>query len=276
VTDEPLAHIRSLSRGLGRDGRPIPVFGPLGVQAALAVLTDVCCGVAVASAANTPGVTLTAQMRVEFVRPIPSDTCWIEGRGVVDIIDDESGLSRAELVDDQDELLAVASMRALRGRARPPEPRRGDGEPRLATPAAPGAERVVAQSAPVPAALALHDFVGVTSRHALRGGARWELAPSARTANSFGAVHGGVVGMLAQLVAADAEWSVLDADERLVPLDLVVNYFRSIPAGGEPVEAQAQVAHRGRRFLVAEGEIATANGATAARFSAGAQIRRAR
>jgi uncharacterized protein (TIGR00369 family) len=278
--------LEPLRRGLGRDGRPVPAHEALGmtvlgvapgsstarlasgpalldgfgamVPGALAVVADCCCGGAVASALTGPGSTLTAQMRVEFVRPIPVGTRWVDGRAEADVVDDEGGLARGELVDDRDELLAVTSMRALRVLDRP----------------APPSDRPLARASPLVEPLAVHRLLGVIAQTVGDGGAQWTLAPGRGTANSFGAVHGGVVGMIAHLVATDAQRSVLDDGERLVPLDLVVNYYRAVAAGGAVAHVAAEVTHRGRRFVVAEGEIAPPGGRVAVRFSVGGQVRR--
>jgi uncharacterized protein (TIGR00369 family) len=277
-----------LRRGFGRDGRPIPAYDTLGVTVrdvspgssvariasraalldgsgailpgALAVIADCCCGNAVAGAMTGSGATLTAQMRVEFVRPVPLGTRWLEGRAEADVADDEGGLSRGELVDDRDELLAVTSMRALRA---------AFDRPTVAPP-----ERPVAEVAVLAGALPVHRLLGVIARTVGDGAAHWTLSPRRDIANSFAAVHGGVVGLIAHLVATDAQRSVLVDGERLVPLDLVVNYYRTVPTG-EVTQAAAEITHRGRRFIVAEGEIAPAGGRLAVRFSVGGQIRRA-
>jgi uncharacterized protein (TIGR00369 family) len=292
--------LEPLRRGLGRDGRPIPAYDTLGLAVrdvvsgsstvrlpnnpvlldgsgavlpgALAVLADCCCGGAVASALTGPGTTLTAQMRVEFVRPIPVGTRWLDGRGEVDVVDDEGGLARGELVDDRDELLAVSSMRALRALDRPAT---ATTDPRPdAAPVARPVAGPVADARPLLEALPVHALLGVTERTVGGGGARWTLTPGWDTANSFGAVHGGVVGMLAHLVATDAQRSVLRDGERLAPLDLVLNYYRAVLAGDVVAHVAAEVTHRGRRFVVAEGEIAPPGGRVAVRFSVGGQIRR--
>jgi uncharacterized protein (TIGR00369 family) len=284
--------IASLRLGLGRDGRPVPAHESLGLRmqdvsvgsavarlangplvadgsgtmlpGALAVLADTCCGTAVASALSGDGGSVTAQMRVEFVRPVPLGTRWVEGRGEADVADDEGGLGRGELLDDRDELLAVASMRALRAPsgpsrqvngARPPGRPVGGDRPRLL------------------AGLAVHDLFGVTGRTAGAGRAAWMFLPDSRTANSFAAMHGGVVAFLAHLVATDAQASLLGDAERLMPLDLVVNYYRAVTVG-DTWQAAAEVTHRGRRFVVAEGEITPPGGGVTVRFSVGGQIRR--
>ena len=292
MTSDPLG---SLRLGLGRDGRAVPAHASLGIRmmdvgvgtasvrmasgplvadasgtmlpGALSVIADTCCGSAIAGALSGEGTTVTAQMRLEFVRPVPGGTRWITARGEADVVDDEGGLARGELLDDRDELLAVTSMRALRtadGPAKADSGRRPGGAPTL---------RAVHEHPPVPD-LPVHALMGVTDRVAEAGRATWTLVPDRRTANSFDAMHGGVVALMAHLVATEAQRSVLRADERLAPLDLVVNYYRAVGAGGSAATVSAEVTHRGRRFVVAEGEATTADGRTAVRFSVGGQIRR--
>src|SRR5215470_5353669 len=99
--------IEALRRGLGRDGIPIPAYATLGIDmrsveagtavvrvpaspyltapdggllpGTFAVLADACCGAAIVSAMAGGGATLTAQLRVEFIRPLPAGHAWIEG-----------------------------------------------------------------------------------------------------------------------------------------------------------------------------------------------------
>ncbi len=86
-------------------------------------------------------------------------------------------------------------------------------------------------------------------------------------------VHGGVLGLLAHEVASDAQRSLIGPGEELIPLDLVVNFYRGIPASDRLAAATAQVTHRGRRFVVAEGEVTGPDGRPALRLSVGAQVR---
>src|ERR1035441_9104963 len=53
-----------------------------------------------------------------------------------------------------------------------------------------------------------------------------------------------------------AQRSLTGPGEELIPLDLVVNFYRGVPAAGRLAAATARVTHRGRRFVVAEGEVA--------------------
>ena len=282
--------IDALRLGLGRDGRRVPAHEALGLAmhdvsvgsavarlaigplvvggsgtmlpGALAVLADTCCGTAVASALSGGAPTVTAQMRVEFVRPVPATARWVEGRADADVVDDEGGLARGEILDDSDELLAVASMRALRAAG---GPSRQPADSRVAA-------RSVGDRSRLPAGLPVHELLAVAGRTSAGGGASWTCVPDHRTANSFAAMHGGVVALLAHLVATDAQTSLLGVGERLVPLDLVVNYYRAVTVG-DIWHAVAEVTHRGRRFVVAEGEIAPPSGGVAVRFSVGGQIR---
>src|SRR6202007_2002976 len=134
--------LAGLRRGLGRDGIPIPVHQTLGIDVrsaaagsavvrvpasphlaapgggllpgAFAVLADACCGCAIAAALPAGGAALSAQLRVEFIRPLSAGRAWIEGRAEADAIEDDSGLARAEIVDEADQLLAVASLRVIK------------------------------------------------------------------------------------------------------------------------------------------------------------------
>jgi uncharacterized protein (TIGR00369 family) len=128
--------LAGLRRGLGQAGTPIPAYRTLGVEVrraaggsavvrvpvsphltasgggllpgAFAVLADACCGCAVATGLPAGGAALTAQLRVEFIRPLPAGQVWIEGRAEADAVDDDGGLARGEIVDEADQLLGVA------------------------------------------------------------------------------------------------------------------------------------------------------------------------
>jgi uncharacterized protein (TIGR00369 family) len=302
--------LAGLRRGLGRDGIPIPVHQTLGIEVrsaaagsavvrvpasphlaapggglvpgAFAVLADACCGCAIA-AALPGGAALSAQLRVEFIRPLPPGRAWIEGRAEADAIEDDSGLARAEIVDEADQLLGVASLRVIkawhqgfRGTAqavpgRPaPAPAPAPAPPAAPAPAAGRAPRgPAAHLAQTPVAR----FLGVVSRLADSGRSAWTFRPPPGAANSFAMVHGGVLALLAHEVASDAQRSLIGPDEELIPLDLVLNFYRGVPASGRLAAVTARVTHRGRRFVVAEGEVTGPDGRPALRLSVGAQVR---
>jgi uncharacterized protein (TIGR00369 family) len=288
--------IEALRRGLGRDGIPIPAYETLGIDmrsveagtavvrvpaspyltapdggllpGTFAVLADACCGAAIVSAMAGGGATLTAQLRVEFIRPLPAGHAWIEGRAEADAVDDETGLARAEIVDETDQLLGVASMRIMRTSMHkvPPE---------TLTPAPPA--RSGARENPVdrPAERPLDGLAGVASRVADSGQSAWRFRPPLAAANSYGMTHGGVLGLIAHEVASDAIRSATGPGEELLPLDLVLNFYRGVPVSAGHAAATARVTHRGRRFVVAEGEVTGPDGRRALRLSVGAQVRTA-
>ena len=298
--DAVLAGLRS---GLGRDGIPVPAHRTLGVEVrevtagsavvrvpqsphltvpdgallpgAFAVLADVCCGCAIAAALPAGGAALTAQLRVEFIRPLPVGRAWIEGRAEADAVDDSSGLARAEIVDQADQLLGVASLRVIKAshqgfrQATPTAPAPAAAASARAASAPAAASGPAAVQAPTPVARLL----GVVSRLADSGRSAWTFRPPPAAANSFAMVHGGVLGLLAHEVASDAQRSLIGPGEELIPLDLVVNFYRGVPASERLAAATAQVTHRGRRFVVAEGEVAGPDGRPALRLSVGAQVR---
>jgi len=290
--------IEALRRGLGRDGIPIPAYETLGIDmrgveagtavvrvpaspyltapdggllpGTFAVLADACCGAAIVSAMAGGGATLTAQLRVEFIRPLPAGHAWIEGRAEADAVDEETGLARAEIVDETDQLLGVASMRIMRTSMQkiPPE---------TLTPATPGRsggpENPVERPVGRPAERPVDGLAGVASRVADSGRSAWRFRPALAAANSYGMTHGGVLGLIAHEVASDAIRSATGPGEELLPLDLVLNFYRGVPVSAGHAAATARVTHRGRRFVVAEGEVIGPDGRRALRLSVGAQIR---
>ena len=300
--------LAGLRRGLGQAGTPIPAYRTLAVEVrraaggsavvrmpvsphlmapdggllpgAFAVLADACCGCAVATALPAGGAALTAQLRVEFIRPLPAGQVWIEGRAEADAVDDDGGLARGEIVDEADQLLGVASLRIIKAShpgfrppatqpepshtPSPPDPTYPD--PTYPGPAQLGPVQPQAHTPPGP-------LLGLVSRQADSGQSTWMFRPPAGAANSFGMVHGGVLGLLAHEVASDAQRSLIGPGEELIPLDLVVNFYRGVPASGRLAAATARVTHRGRRFVVAEGEVAGPDGRPALRLSVGAQVR---
>jgi uncharacterized protein (TIGR00369 family) len=293
--------LAGLRRGLGQAGTPIPAYRTLGVEVrraaggsavvrvpvsphltasgggllpgAFAVLADACCGCAVATALPAGGAALTAQLRVEFIRALPGGQVWIEGRAEADAVDDDGGLARGEIVDEADQLLGVASLRIIKAShpATQPEPSHAPPPPgpTYPGPAQLGPVQPQAHTPPGP-------LLGVVSRQADSGQSTWMFRPPPGAANSFGMVHGGVLGLLAHEVASDAQRSLIGPGEELIPLDLVVNFYRGVPASGRLAAATARVTHRGRRFVVAEGEVAGPDGRPALRLSVGAQVRGAR
>jgi uncharacterized protein (TIGR00369 family) len=284
VPRDPYAGFRE---GLGISGLPIPIIATTGCEVldaapegvlvrlpvnsalagpngrllpgALAIVADVACGWAAHAAQQHAGFASTAQLRLEFVRPLPELGAAAIVRATCDSTTAEAGLARGEIVDENDELLAVCSVRTIslavhRGAA--------------------GAAQAVASIEPIDlATVELAAVIGLASSRSADGTATLELRPGLAIANSAGAVHGGALALIGYLAASQAQQSVLAEDQELQALDLVINYYRAVPADGSLLTCTATVAHRGRRFLVAEGHLVTADGRIAARVSCGAQVR---
>ncbi|OHV32261.1 MULTISPECIES: PaaI family thioesterase [Pseudofrankia] len=284
------AELEWLRRGRGRGGAALPVHRTLGLQVreaeaghcvtrmpassavlgpdrrilagALGIVADACCGSAAATGLPATSAVLSAQLRLEFVRPAPVAPGWVEGRATLAAVGEGGGaaLARADLVDADGDLLAICTLRSVSAAWR--------GLPAAASPVP-----VPAQGADPDQFADPRHLLGVTGEAAGGGHAHLELEPTRAVANSFGAVHGGVVAMLAHLTATEAVRPLLGPDDEAVPLDLLVNFVRGVPAAGGPVTSTATVTHRGRTFVVAEGQIALGDGRCAVRFSAGTQIR---
>ena len=201
--------LAGLRRGLGQAGTPIPAYRTLGVEVrraaggsavvrvpvsphltasgggllpgAFAVLADACCGCAVATGLPAGGAALTAQLRVEFIRPLPAGQVWIEGRAEADAVDDDGGLARGEIVDEADQLLGVASLRIIKAShpgfrapapATQPEPSHAPSPPgpTYPGPAQLGPVQPQAHTPPGP-------LLGVVSRQADSGQSAWMFRP---------------------------------------------------------------------------------------------------
>jgi uncharacterized protein (TIGR00369 family) len=153
--------------------------------------------------------------------------------------------------------------------------------PETLTPATPGrfggpenpAGRPADNLAERPAERPLDGLAGVASRFADSGQSAWRFRPPLAAANSYGMTHGGVLGLIAHEVASDAIRSATGPGEELLPLDLVLNFYRGVPVSAGHAAATARVTHRGRRFVVAEGEVIGPDGRRALRLSVGAQLR---
>ncbi|HUH36937.1 MAG TPA: PaaI family thioesterase [Spongiibacteraceae bacterium] len=91
------------------------------------------------------------------------------------------------------------------------------------------------------------DELGVQLTTMEGGVARMYLDIARRHLNSGGVVHGGVLMALADCVAGAAAFSVLEAGKAAVTTDAHVTCLRGVGSGR--IEAEAEVLHRGGRFL---------------------------
>lgn len=240
--EEPYVTVSSTSldclrRGLGRDGTPIPVYATLGVEAG-----EVSTGEAVFRLPASRYIERAGGGMLSGAFAILADACC--GCAVGTVL--PAGGSAL-----------TAQMRVEFVRSPPPDGAWIESRAR--------------------AAAADHDvpgtgLLGVVSRRADSGHSTWTIRPPAAAANSFRMVHGVVLGLLACEVASDALRSVTGPGEDLTPLDMSVSFYRGIPAADGLAVANASVTHRGRRFVVAEGEVLRPNGKRGLRLSVGARV----
>lgn len=249
---------------------------------ALGIVADACCGTVGAVALPLADTVVTVQMRLEYAGLRPLLPGAVTGRAWLEAAAEDSALLRGALVDDESRLVAVCSMRMLgvpRRSAVPPARGPAPGEYVAGVPAPPDPAASSASSAPpvsAPLSSSPHELVGVTDCHVGGGVATFTLCPDSRVANSYQALHGGAVALIAQLTASAVQRDAVGDHGIVEPFDLAVNYLRGVPIDGTPLVSTATITHSGRRFVVAEGELRRADGRPTARFSCGAQIHAAR
>lgn len=107
----------------------------------------------------------------------------------------------------------------------------------------------------------LHDLVGIDLKEVGGGRAVVEIPLAGGALSSFGALHGGAVGVLVDVVsaaAASTSPAVDHATSTLVTSDLHVRYLGR--ARGERVRAEARVVKAGRALVVIDTEVVDSDG----------------
>ena len=150
---------------------------------------DAFSGWAAHAAQQHAGFASTAQLRLEFVRPLPELDDAVVVRATCDSATAEAGLARGEIVDENDELLAVCSVRTISLAAH-----RG---------AAGAAEAVASVGTTDLSTTRLADVLGLVTSRSADGEARLELRPGLAIANSADSPSSAVQAMLC--VGADDE-----------------------------------------------------------------------
>jgi uncharacterized protein (TIGR00369 family) len=217
---------------------------------AIAILADSTIGWTLASSLPADRSMVTAQLRFELARGSrPADVAY-RCRGSTSYSDPDVGYGRGELIDDDGQPVAWATMRSA-----PVALRAGEqaGVP---------LDAVIAPDRPVPAASideALDACGAVVD--GTRGSVKLRCQP--HLANSSGGVHGGVIALMGERALRLAV-SELAAPSDMRPLELDVLYVRRLPADESIVEARAEVIHQTRRFLLVRGEVLDPQGRPAA------------
>jgi uncharacterized protein (TIGR00369 family) len=108
------------------------------------------------------------------------------------------------------------------------------------------------------------ELLGCYDPTAQPGAAALSLKATPWLTSPAGAVYGGVLALLADIVLTGAVATTLPSGTICSPLDLKVQFVRPVWPDGRPLRASATVAHRGRRCATAHAEIATEEGKTVA------------
>jgi uncharacterized protein (TIGR00369 family) len=91
------------------------------------------------------------------------------------------------------------------------------------------------------------------------GRAVFEGEPSEEHYNPIGVVHGGYAATILDSALGCAAQTLLPAGSGYTTLSLEVKYVRAISRDTGPVRAEAEVAHRGRKQMVAEAKLTAAD-----------------
>ncbi len=256
---------------------PVPswvVGGPGGsLTGAFAALADAAGGLSVLSMLPPERMAITAQLRLDFVEPLPGSVELLSCRANARHVDTDVGLAQGEISNADGSTVALMTLWARvvsSSTSQRLQPTNGshvgahkapaknhDGVP--TSPAPPDRLRRLLT---LPLLAALH----VSWLEASDGRARFRLPQAPQLANSVGSMHGGAIALLADLSAALALSTQSGADypeERR--LWQQVDYLRPAPLT-EATEFRAAVVTRTSRMASVEGEVVSADGTTVARI----------
>lgn|SRR5574341_557719 len=90
------------------------------------------------------------------------------------------------------------------------------------------------------------------------GYAELGLAYQKRITQPYGFMHGGAIAGLADTVAASAIYTLLDVKDKMVSIEMKVNYLAPVTKG--KIVANAKVIHKGKKTAVTDVEIKNSDG----------------
>jgi len=233
----------------GPSGRPL--------AGALGVLIDNVGGYALQRGRPRGGWSVSAEITLDLLRPVPADGAVLVAEGSVRHADPVGGFASVSVIDGSGRLLAVCTQR---GRWVPRAPAAGNGTaPASTAPASTApASTAPASTAPargVPSTSDLARFLGGLAR-AADGAGLLELTVTPELTNPLGSMHGGVALCACDLVT-EAAIEAAGGPPRTASIH--VAYLRPIPLGTR-VRFTAQVTHLGRAFGVVRVTAVNADG----------------
>jgi uncharacterized protein (TIGR00369 family) len=209
----------------GPSGRPL--------AGALGVLIDNVAGYVLVLGRPPGGWSVSAEITLDLMRPLPADGSVLTAQGVVRHADDVGGFASASITDASGQLVAVCTQH---GRWLGVSPGTDDDDPAGSRPY------------PVPSLPPGDDLAGYLGGQlqTAEGGALFELTVTPELTNPLGNLHGGITLCACDLVA-QAAVGAAGGSPRTASIH--VAYPRPVPVGAK-VWFAAQVVHLGRAFGV--------------------------
>jgi uncharacterized protein (TIGR00369 family) len=233
----------------------------------LATIADGAGGFSVLTRLPAGRMSVTSQLRVDFVGPIqPTSGPW-SSRATCAYVTDDVGLSHGDIRNGTGDVVGRSTLWAAVVDSPAPTraPPRGvvvaHDEQGLSPPEAiPAAARRLLDL-PVAARL------GIACLAAGEGRSRLRVPPQVDLANSVASMHGGAVALLGDFTCAVAlaTLEVTAASGAMAPLWMQVDYLRPVLMTGGS-EFAAGVSWRSRRMALVDGDVIGPGGAACARF----------
>jgi uncharacterized protein (TIGR00369 family) len=210
--------------------------GPDGQACAgsLGILADDVLGTAIAGPGSGREWSVSTEIAVEFCAPVPLDGSRLHGEARLRHVDQRTGLSSGQIVDDAGQLVALCSQRG-----------------RFVAGATPTASASATGSAD-PGELGATDLLSLLGADPgfEFGSARLSLTAGGNLLNPLGNLHGGISLCASELVGAS---SMARPDAPLVTASIRIMYLRPV-ARGTVLTYTSTVRHRGRTLAVAQVE----------------------
>jgi len=256
--------------------------GPV-LPGALVALADGPLGMAVQSALPPMTPYTTAEISMNYVRPVPADGGTLVARGRLILAGRSLGLSETLIEDGRGRIVAHGTSRCVIFDPLGPPP---DPPPELDPVPAPehptpdpylrpAAGAVIPQetwdsssglevlsrhlAGELPAPPIAH-LTGLRPTAASEGMATFVLPASEWLCSPLGRVEGGMIAMLADTVILSAVQTTIPAGTSFAPLDLKVNFLRPVSPDGRDVTGRGTIVHRGRTMAVGHADLTDADG----------------
>jgi uncharacterized protein (TIGR00369 family) len=249
----------------------------------VAILADGPLGSAVQSALPPLTAYATAELSMNYLRPVTDKSGTLICRGRLILAGRSLGLSEAIVEDGNGRLVAHATSRCVvfpplgPPPPEPPElppveePAHGTPDPYLRPVAGSplsqevydrmsGLEIIRGQVAGELPAPPISHLTGLLPIEAEEGSSAFVLPATEWLCSPLGKVEGGAIALVADSAIAYAVQSTVPAQTSYAPLDLKVNFLRPVSPDGRDLLARGRIVHRGRSIAVASAEVTDADG----------------